>query len=87
MPQKSIRIYTRRWCEDSQAAKEFLDARHIPYEEIDIEDDPEGASFVMKVNGGKRRTPTVQTGDRAFHCSPFKEAVFACQLGLDETPA
>lgn len=83
MAQRNIVIYTRQWCEDSQAAKEFLAGRGIPFEEVDIEKKPEAAKFVAKVNNGKQRTPTVQVGGRAFHCSPFNKETFTRELGLE----
>lgn len=71
MSDNQVRIYTRQWCEDSQAAKKFLEERGIPFEEIDIEANPEARQFVMSVNDGKQRTPTLEIGGRTFHCSPF----------------
>lgn len=77
-----IRIYTRSWCEDSQAAKEFLRKLHLAFEEVDIEKEPEAARFVEAANGGKRRTPTFDVGGRTFHCSPFDEKKLRRELGL-----
>lgn len=77
-----IRIYTRCWCEDSAAAKKFLVERHVPFEEIDIEKDSKAREFVISVNAGKQRTPTVEIDGRTFHCSPFDERKLARELGL-----
>jgi mycoredoxin len=79
-----IRIYTRSWCEDSQAAKEFLQRLHLAFEEVDIEKQPEAVKFVEGVNQGKRRTPTFEVGGRTFHCSPFDEQKLRRELGLPE---
>ncbi len=56
---KRIVIYTTAWCPDCRAAKKFLKARNLPYEEIDIEKSPEAAAIVMKLNGGMRKVPTL----------------------------
>ncbi|HEV2245434.1 MAG TPA: glutaredoxin family protein [Terriglobia bacterium] len=77
-----IRIYTRCWCEDSAAAKKFLEERHVPFEEIDIEKDSKAREFVTSVNAGKQRTPTFEIDGRTFHCSPFDEGKLARELGL-----
>ncbi|HET9180345.1 MAG TPA: glutaredoxin domain-containing protein [Terriglobia bacterium] len=78
-----IRIYTRCWCEDSAEAKKFLEQRHVPFEEIDIEKDPKACEFVMSVNEGKQRTPTFEIDGRTFHCSPFDERKLARELKLE----
>jgi mycoredoxin len=83
MAQHHIRLYTRSWCEDSQAAKEFLAKRQILFQEIDIEENPEAAEFVKSVNEGKERTPTVEVDGRVFHASPFNAEKFACDLGIE----
>ncbi|MGE5752290.1 MAG: glutaredoxin family protein [Deltaproteobacteria bacterium] len=56
---KRIVIYTTPWCPDCRATKKFLDARGIPYEEIDIEKDPGAAEIVMKLNDGMKKVPTL----------------------------
>lgn len=78
-----IRIYTRCWCEDSAEAKKFLEERHVPFEEIDIEKDPTACEFVMSVNEGKQRTPTFEIDGRTFHCSPFDACKLARELKLE----
>jgi len=82
MAQHPIRLYTRSWCEDSQAAKEFLAKRQILFQEIDIEENPEAAEFVKSVNEGKERTPTIEVDGRVFHASPFDAEKFARDLGI-----
>lgn len=83
MPNRSIRIYTRGWCEDSHAAKDFLKQHHIGFEEIDIEKDPQAAQFVMNANGGKQRTPTIEVDGHIFHASNFDSQKFAREFGLE----
>ncbi len=56
---KRIVIYTTAWCADCRAAKRFLQTKGVPYEEIDIETNPEAAGIVMKLNGGMRKVPTL----------------------------
>jgi len=80
-----LRIYTRSWCEDSQAAMEYLRARAVAFEEIDIELHPEAIPFVERANDGKRRTPTFEFAGRTFHGSPFCADKLKAELGLPET--
>ncbi len=80
---RHIRIYTRSWCEDSQAAKAFLTQHGLDFEEIDIEASPQAAAFVESVNQGKRRTPTFEVDGRSFHASPFDAGKLAEALHLN----
>lgn len=75
---KRIVVYTTPWCSDCRAAKKFLAAKGLPFEEIDIESTPGAAEFVMKLNDGMRKVPTLDiegtivSGDR-FDPSRFEK--------------
>lgn len=75
---KRIVIYTTSWCPDCRAAKKFLQAKGLPYEEIDIEKNPDAAGIVMKLNNGMKKVPTLDiegtivSGDR-FNPSRFEK--------------
>ena len=71
MKRKRLRMYTRVGCEDSSAARDFLRERGIPFEEVDIDKNPEALAFVTSVNEGKQRIPTFDVDGHTFHCSPF----------------
>ena len=46
---KRIVIYTRSWCPDCRSAKKFLASKDLPYEEIDIEKNPDAAAaFIIQ---------------------------------------
>jgi len=47
-----IRIYTTRWCGYCVRAKTLLDAKGIPYEEIQLDDDPAFRQTVQDLTGG-----------------------------------
>ncbi len=79
---KKVRMYTTSWCGDCRRAKWFLSARHVPFEEINIEEQPDALEFVVRVNQGKRRVPTFAINGRAFHCSPYDPAKLERELGL-----
>ncbi len=75
---KKVLIYTTPWCRDCKAAKRFLGEHGIAYEEVDIEQDPEAAAIVMKLNDGMRKVPTLDvegtivSGDR-FDAARFEK--------------
>lgn len=66
-----IKVYTTRWCGDCEITKKYLTKFQIPFQEIDIEDDPQAAEYVMKVNDGRRSVPTLVYGDEATCLSRF----------------
>ncbi|MFC4452250.1 glutaredoxin family protein [Deinococcus sonorensis] len=71
MTQQPIRMYSTSWCPDCRAAKMALDKKGIAYQEINIEEQPDAAEYVMSVNGGRRSVPTLQYGDTAASLSGF----------------
>jgi len=77
MPKRII-VYTTPWCRECGVAMRFLDERGIAYEEVDIEQRPEAAEIVMKLNDGMRKVPTldvegtVVSGDR-FDAARFEK--------------
>ena len=77
-----IRMYTTRWCGDCFRAKWFLNQRQISFEEINIENTPGAADFVIRANDGKRRVPTFEVDGRTFHCSPYDPDKLSRELGL-----
>jgi glutaredoxin len=84
MTQNQIVMYTRLGCEDSDAAREFLKQRRIPFVEVNIDEELAALAFVMSVNEGKKRTPTFKVAERTFHCSQFDPRKLARELGLPD---
>jgi mycoredoxin len=56
----TVKMYSTTWCGYCRRLKGQMDREGIGYEEINIELDPESASFVEKANGGNQTVPTVQ---------------------------
>jgi glutaredoxin len=54
-----IKVYGTNWCEDTEATRHHLDALGVPYQYIDIEQDPAATAWVKQQNHGKQQTPTV----------------------------
>ena len=76
----TLTIYSTSWCGDCQVAKKVLEKLSIPFQEVNIEHDPEAADYVMRVNGGKRSVPTVVYGKDAASFSRFNRAKFEAFL-------
>jgi glutaredoxin len=77
-----ITVYGSNWCGDCRRAKRFLQDRGIAFHEVNIEDSPEAAALVMKVNDGRRKIPTIETEGRYFSCSPFDPYQLAEELKI-----
>jgi mycoredoxin len=73
---KTVKMYSTTWCGDCQVTKNFLKKLSIPFEEVNIEEHPEAAEYVMKVNNGKRSVPTLVVNGEATSLSGFSRAKF-----------
>lgn len=69
-----LKMYTTTWCSDCTITKKMLAKLEIPFEEINIEQHPNAAEHVMRINGGKRSVPTLEYGDYAASLSNFNRA-------------
>ena len=56
---QKLTMYSTPWCGYCQRLKAQMGREGIEYNEIDIEQDPASADFVMSVNGGNQTVPTV----------------------------
>jgi mycoredoxin len=54
-----LTMYSTTWCGHCMRLKRMLDGEGIAYAEVNIEEDPTAAEFVMRVNDGNRTVPTV----------------------------
>ncbi|WP_327089606.1 mycoredoxin [Nonomuraea sp. NBC_01738] len=55
----ALTVYTTTWCGPCKRLKSQLTREGISYREVDIEANPEAASFVESVNNGNQVVPTV----------------------------
>jgi mycoredoxin len=63
-------MYTTPWCGFCRNLKKQLARDGIEMAEVDIEQDPAAAEFVMSVNGGNQTVPTVVFPDGATLVNP-----------------
>lgn len=58
----AITLYWRPGCGFCAALRGQLDRTGVPYSDVNIWDDADGAAFVRSVNDGNELVPTVQAG-------------------------
>lgn len=81
MSEPQITVYGAYWCPDCRRSKQFLGEHQVPYNWVDIEQDPEAEQLVVEKNNGKRIIPTIVFPDDSFLVEPTN-AQLAQKLGL-----
>jgi mycoredoxin len=66
----SVTMYTTPWCGYCHRLKGQLDREGITYELIDIEQHPEAAEVVERVNDGNQTVPTLVFADGSAQTNP-----------------
>ena len=66
----SFTMYTTPWCGYCQRLKGQLGREDITFDEVDIEQVPEAAQIVEKVNGGNQTVPTLVYSDGTAMTNP-----------------
>src|SRR5262249_37189036 len=69
MPSK-VTMYTTTWCGYCRRLKAQLGRDGIAITEVNIEETPSAAEYVMSVNGGNQTVPTVQFADGTAMTNP-----------------
>ena len=70
-----LTMYTTPWCGFCKRLKRQLAADGIEMVEVDIEQDPAAADYVMSVNGGFQTVPTVVFPDGSALTNPSAATV------------
>ena len=70
-------MYTTSWCGFCRNLKKQLARDGIEMTEVDIEQDPAAAEFVMSVNGGNQTVPTILFPDGTALVNPSAAQVRA----------
>ena len=63
-------MYSTPWCGYCHRLRGQLDREGITYEVVDIEQVPEAADIVEKVNGGNQTVPTLVYADGSAQTNP-----------------
>jgi mycoredoxin len=70
-------MYTTPWCGFCKRLKAQLGRAGVEITEVDIEQDPAAAEFVMSVNGGNQTVPTMLFHDGSTMVNPSAAQVQA----------
>jgi mycoredoxin len=70
-----LTMYTTTWCAFCRRLKSQLARDGIEMAEIDIEQEPGAAEYVMSVNGGFQTVPTIVFPDGSALTNPSAAAV------------
>ena len=54
-----ITMYGRPPCEDTDRSREYFKTHHIPFTEVNIDEDQAAEAFVRFINDGNSSTPTI----------------------------
>ena len=63
-------MYSTPWCGYCHRLRGQLDREGIPYDVVDIEQDPAAADIVMQVNNGNQTVPTLVFADGSAQTNP-----------------
>ena len=63
-------MYSTPWCGYCKRLKAQFGREGIAFEEINIEDHPDAAALVEKVNGGNQTVPTIVFADGSALTNP-----------------
>jgi len=66
----TITMFSTTWCGYCKRLKSQLDREGIGYTEVNIEQQPEAADYVMSVNNGNQTVPTVIFPDGSAATNP-----------------
>lgn len=66
----TVTMFTTSWCGFCTRLKAQMGREGINYTEVNIEEHPQSAEFVMKVNGGNQTVPTLLFPDGSAATNP-----------------
>jgi glutaredoxin-like protein len=65
-----ITMHGTTWCPDCMRSKQVFAKLKISYDWIDIEQDKDSVAYITKINGGKKRVPTIVFPDNSVLVEP-----------------
>ena len=70
MDSEKITVYGTTWCGDCHMATRLLDQQGVAYQLVDIDSDEQARRYVVEVNDGIRRVPTIVFQDGSILAEP-----------------
>lgn len=71
----NIKFYATQWCGDCRRAFFYFKRKNIAIDYIDIDESPEGETFVKSVNNGNRSVPTIVFPDGSILVEPSTQEI------------
>ena len=68
-----IIFYGAPWCGDCIRSRQVFKKQNVDYQYIDIDQDPQAADKVVKINGGNRSIPTIVFPDGEVLVEPSNQ--------------
>jgi thioredoxin reductase (NADPH) len=78
---RTVTVYGAPWCPHCKRVKKFLSAHRVPYDEVDIDGNPQGIERLKELQDGGQIIPTVVYSDGTHQVNPNDEAL-ASRIGL-----
>jgi len=72
-----ITVYATTWCGDCHRARRVLDRVGARYRWIDVDRDPEAEAEAIRLNGGRRKVPTIRFPDGSILVEPTDDELEA----------
>ena len=66
----TLTMYSTAWCGYCRRLKSQMRREGIAFTEVNIEDEPQAAEYVMQVNGGNQTVPTLLFPDGTAATNP-----------------
>ena len=76
-----LTVYGAPWCPHCKRVKRFLAAHRVPYQLVDIDQQPEAIDRLKELQDGGQIIPTVVYADESFEVNPSDEAL-AARVGI-----
>ncbi len=73
----ALTMYSTTWCGYCRRLETAFKAQGIGYTKVDIDEDPDAATFVASVNGGNQTVPTLKFADGSTLTNPNVKEVQA----------
>ena len=70
---KQIRVYGTGWCPDTARSRRCLKRLGIAYDWLDVEQDDDACTFLLKVNNGNKVIQTIVFPDGSVLIEPSDE--------------
>ena len=77
----NLTIYSAPWCPHCKRVKKFLAAHRVPYDVVDLDEDPESIERLKLLQNGAQIIPTVVYADGTHDVNPSDETL-ASRIGL-----